>query len=1103
MENKKPTAADMKRNWILFGLILGVAALAVAAYVMNQNARQYKGASIDPNDINPSQNFTQIDGIGDTGGLGISNGCPNSTPFLCSDGSCASTITQCDQLSQCTTNCNAVPSSFATSCIQQGGSYSCDSCGYGCEGLPSSSSSSSSGSSSGGFQICYVQSCNTLGQCVGRTQKVGIGDPCPVSQCSSDAVCGILTDPCGDGICSLGESPISCPSDCSGGTSSGGTTALSITNLNPITSPVGTATTVTITGTGFNSTTNTVRFTGTNFNADIPATVLSGGTGGQCGNRICETGETSLNCPSDCPINAAQYKCSSRFIHGQPIEFCRQCTTGETGCTSQEECSLSCGTGLLNYKDQKDSSFAEALGIPRAEALSGIPLQCGDGDTTICQSCSQMGGVGCLPNCGGSADTGSTCYECANPLDVYCKPKTIIIRPLVCDPACSAGESCIDGICISSGGGTSGGGTGTATQLQFVVPDTAPVGSYSVRVYTGAPNPRALVLSNSLPYTITPVCGNNMCEAGETTTSCPADCGNTNVNSGNGNGNGNPNSNNGNNNGGLMCDPNSIQAFGTPSTGPAPLNVQFGTTPSSTQCSNSYTCSWFYDDGPQQDVLTGCTPTHTYSSAGTYHPTVTITNNKGVTSTKTITVTVTQGAAQCELPGDVNADKKVDISDLAKMADYLSLAIPLDEPLRLCGNVAQPCNNVLDISDLSTLADYLSLAIPTLQVCSSSGSMNNNTNSSTATVTLSSLSPTSGPVGTLVTITGAGFTLSGNEVFFGNGYIPNVASTNNGTTLQFRVPGTLVPKCTLLPTTSCLLPVRITVEGAYDITVVNGQGVQGQKSLSFTVTSGTTSDTGYKCVGTTNSIPPSYICQACTIGETGCSDLNSCQTSCGASGSQFSSDTSAVYFLTQEATQTYKNDLDTLPLSAELQTLITNSGLSLQNLKDIAAGAPYARVITYTLTIPTVNIKTPVVLFYQKDKSGTLRSNGEPVTLTQPAPYTYQFKKYYARIKGTSPAKYCEVSEKAPQTCLTVNGSEKVIDDAYFDTINNRLILGNDTWVSIDGRELGLTQHLKSYFYKIETKYPLDNLMGWLCSMEYVGLPITDIQKAKACSAYQ
>lgn len=183
--------------------------------------------------------------------------------------------------------------------------------------------------------------------------------------------------------------------------------------------------------------------------------------------------------------------------------------------------------------------------------------------------------------------------------------------------------------------------------------------------------------------------------------------------------------------------------------------------------------------------------------------------------------------------------------------------------------------------------------------------------------------------------------------------------------------------------------------------------------------------------------------------------------------------------------------------------MITNSGLSLQNLKDIAAGAPYARVITYTLTIPTVNIKTPVVLFYQKDKSGTLRSNGEPVTLTQPAPYTYQFKKYYARIKGTSPAKYCEVSEKAPQTCLTVNGSEKVIDDAYFDTINNRLILGNDTWVSIDGRELGLTQHLKSYFYKIETKYPLDNLMGWLCSMEYVGLPITDIQKAKACSAYQ
>jgi hypothetical protein len=50
------------------------------------------------------------------------------------------------------------------------------------------------------------------------------------------------------------------------------------------------------------------------------------------------------------------------------------------------------------------------------------------------------------------------------------------------------------------------------------------------------------------------------------------------------------------------------------------------------------------------------------------------------------------------------------------------------------------------------------------------------------------LSPTSGPIGTSVTITGSGFAATGNTISFGDWQSPNVSSSNGGTSITFTVP---------------------------------------------------------------------------------------------------------------------------------------------------------------------------------------------------------------------------------------------------------------------------------------------------------------------------
>jgi hypothetical protein len=97
---------------------------------------------------------------------------------------------------------------------------------------------------------------------------------------------------------------------------------------------------------------------------------------------------------------------------------------------------------------------------------------------------------------------------------------------------------------------------------------------------------------------------------------------------------------------------------------------------------------------------------------------------------------------------------------------------------------------------------------------------------------VSSLNPTSGPVGTSVTISGSGFTATGNSVNFGGSstVIANLVSAN-GSTIVFTVPANTNPVCS----SQCLAPLTTITPGNYAVTVSNANGTSST-SQNFTVT---------------------------------------------------------------------------------------------------------------------------------------------------------------------------------------------------------------------------------------------------------------------------
>ena len=109
--------------------------------------------------------------------------------------------------------------------------------------------------------------------------------------------------------------------------------------------------------------------------------------------------------------------------------------------------------------------------------------------------------------------------------------------------------------------------------------------------------------------------------------------------------------------------------------------------------------------------------------------------------------------------------------------------------------------------------------------------------------TVSSLSPDFGSIGTQITITGSGFTPSGNTLSFtamalaagatmpsAPSVIPNL--TSNGTMLVFNILSVWRPACSYSPPGPCPIAHIPTAAGTYGVTVTNANGVSNVATLN-------------------------------------------------------------------------------------------------------------------------------------------------------------------------------------------------------------------------------------------------------------------------------
>ncbi len=100
-------------------------------------------------------------------------------------------------------------------------------------------------------------------------------------------------------------------------------------------------------------------------------------------------------------------------------------------------------------------------------------------------------------------------------------------------------------------------------------------------------------------------------------------------------------------------------------------------------------------------------------------------------------------------------------------------------------------------------------------------------------VVVNNVSPSQGPVGTVVTIQGYGFTLSGNTIHFASGGAMNIPSTNNGATLQYVIPYWVSP-CDINNSGSCQTTATQVVPGTYPLYVSNASGQSAVYNFSVT-----------------------------------------------------------------------------------------------------------------------------------------------------------------------------------------------------------------------------------------------------------------------------
>ncbi len=149
---------------------------------------------------------------------------------------------------------------------------------------------------------------------------------------------------------------------------------------------------------------------------------------------------------------------------------------------------------------------------------------------------------------------------------------------------------------------------------------------------------------------------------------------------------------------------------------------------------------------------------------------------------------------------------------------------------------------------------YVSPTGPNCQLPACPTAVINNTTINPSIPVISLITPTSGPVGTQVVITGTGFSPTGNKIKFGSLGSENDPNYNlnssDGKTVVFTVPSSNYLAC-WYSKPACSAPTMLTQPGSYLVSVINTNGASNV--LNFTVTAGMIYGGDTKSVSSNNS----------------------------------------------------------------------------------------------------------------------------------------------------------------------------------------------------------------------------------------------------------
>jgi len=266
-------------------------------------------------------------------------------------------------------------------------------------------------------------------------------------------------------------------------------------------------------------------------------------TTGYCGDKICQSNETSTSCSGDCGGTAScPSTIANNYTSGSKTCYSTTCTGGcnydTAGCpttcwTASNTCVATTFSGNTTAAWACDSTYCKtgcnydpkgcATSCKSSTSTCGDKI-CSTGESTSCPSDCGISGT-CAPNIyNGNSSVAWACDSiycksgCHYPVNSscadYCNPST---TNTCGDHVCGSGET------ASSCPGDCGGGVGVCPSTMYNNYTSSVTCSYSNCTngctYDASGCPAGCIAGS------TSTCGNYVCDSGETPSSCPTDCG--------------------------------------------------------------------------------------------------------------------------------------------------------------------------------------------------------------------------------------------------------------------------------------------------------------------------------------------------------------------------------------------------------------------------------------------------------------------------------------------------------------------------------------------------------------------------------------------------